>query len=138
MAFTPTHGRFSVLKVATLDISLSCKTSALEESADVHDTTGYSVPGGNRTKNGGLIDGKFTASGTYDVGTVTGTALALEGQRGNTLAMVLQIQGAGTGKPQDVFSAVVSKFTKSDPVDDNVSWAAEFEITGPIVRTVQP
>jgi hypothetical protein len=136
MAFTSTHGRLAVLKVATLDISLSCKTSALEESADVHDTSGYGVT--NRTKVGGLIDGKFTASGTYDVGTVTGTALALEGQRGNLLALVLQATGAGTGKPQDVFSGVLSKFTKSVPVDDLVTWAAEFEISGPIVRTVQP
>jgi len=136
MAYTTTHGRLAVLKVATLDISLSCKTSALEESADVHDTSGYGVA--NRTKAGGLIDGKFTASGTYDIGTVTGTPLALEGQRGNTLALILQATGAGTGKQQDVFSAVLAKFTKSVPVDEMVSWAAEFEITGPIVRTVQP
>lgn len=136
MAFTPTHGRLAVLTVATLDVSLSVKTSTLEESADVHDTTGYTLA--NRTKAGGLIDGKFTASGLYDIGTVTGTALALEGQRGNTHALVLKITGAGTGKPQDVFSAVMSKFTKTDPVDDMVTWAAEWEITGAIVRTVQP
>jgi hypothetical protein len=136
MAFTPTHGRLAVLKITALDVSLSCTTSALEESADVHDSTGYGLA--NRTKVGGLIDGKFTASGTYDIGTVTGTAIALEGQRGNTLALILQVLGAGTTKPQDVFSAVLSKFTKSVPVDGLITWAAEFEITGPIVRTVQP
>jgi hypothetical protein len=136
MAFTPTPGRLAVLKVTALDISLSCKTSALEESADVYDTSGYGVT--NRTKVGGILDGKFTASGSYDIGTVTGTAIALEGQRGNTLALILQILGTGTTKPQDVFSAVLSKFTKSVPVDEIVTWAAEFEITGPIVRTVQP
>lgn len=136
MAFTATPGRLAVLKVTALDISLSCKTSNLEESADVYDTSGYGLA--NRTKVGGLIDGKFSASGSYDVGATTGTAIALEGQRGNTLAVILQILGTGTTKPQDVFSAVLSKFTKSVPVDDIVAWAAEFEITGPIVRTVQP
>lgn len=136
MTYTPTHGRLTVLKVATLDVSLSTKTSTFSGSADVHDTSGYGLT--NRTKTGGLIDGKFTASGSYDLGTVTGTGLVMEGKEGVTQAITRQIAGAGTGKPQEVFSGVLAKFDVSDPVDDIVTWAAEWEVTGTVNRAVQP
>jgi hypothetical protein len=136
MAFTPTHGRLTVLTVATLDISLSTKTSTFSGSADVHDTTGYGTT--NRTKVGGLIDGKFTASGSYDLGTVTGTGLVMEGKEGTTQAINRKVAGTGSGKPQEAFSGVLSKFDVSDPVDDIVTWAAEWEVTGVVNRTVQP
>lgn len=136
MTFTPTHGRLTVLKVNALDISLATTNSTFSGTADVHDTTGYGLT--NRTKTGGLIDGKFTAQGSYDIGTVTGTALAMEGREGVTQPLIRQVTGAGTGKPQEVFSGVLSKFEVSDPVDDIVKWSAEWDVTGPVVRTVQP
>lgn len=136
MAYTPTHGRLTVLKVNALDVSSATKTSTFSGSADVHQTSGYGVT--NHTKVGGIIDGKFTASGMYDLGTVTGTGLALEGKEGVTQPIIRQIAGAGSGKPQEVFSGVLAKFDVSDPVDDIVTWAAEWEVTGPVVRTVQP
>lgn len=136
MAFTPIHGKLTVLTVATLDISLSTKTSTFSGSADVHDTTGYTLT--NRTKVGGLVDGKFTASGAYDIGTVTGTGLVMEGKEGTTQAIIRKVNGTGTGKPQEVFSGILSKFDVSDPVDDIVTWSAEWEVTGTVSRTVQP
>ena len=136
MAYTPTHGRLTVLKVNALDISLATKTSTFSGSADVHDTSGYGLT--NRTKVGGLIDGKFTASGSYDVGTVTGTAIVLEGKEGVTQPIIRQIQGTGTTKPQESFSGVLAKFDVSDPVDDIVTWAAEWEVTGVVNRAAQP
>lgn len=136
MAYTPTHGRLTVLTVAALDISSSTKTSTFSGSADAHQTSGYGVT--NHTKVGGIIDGKFTASGTYDLGTVTGTGLVMEGKEGVTQAIVRKVAGTGTTKPQEVFSGVLTKFDVSDPVDDIVSWAAEWEVTGPVNRTAQP
>lgn len=136
MAFTPTHGRLTVLTVATLDISLSTKTSTFSGTADVHDVSGYGLT--NRTKTGGLVDGKFTASGSYDLGTVTGTPAVLEGKEGVTQAITRKVAGTGTGKPQEVFSGVLAKFDVSDPVDDVVTWAAEWEVTGTVNRTAQP
>lgn len=136
MAVLPTHGRLTVLTVATKDISLATKTSTFSGSADVHDTTGYTLA--NRTKTGGLIDGKFTASGLYDLTAVTGTLAAMEGKEGTTQALVRKIAGTGTTKPQEVFSAVLAKFDVSDPVDDIVTWSAEWEVTGVVDRTPQP
>lgn len=128
------HGRHTVLTVGTVDISRVCKTSTLEGSADVHDNTGYGVD--DKTKNGGLRDSKFTAGGTYDNSEEDGPAF-LRALLGSTVPIVRQLEGAGTGKPQDSFSAVVSKYVTTSPVDDNVSWSAEFEISGPVDESPQ-
>lgn len=136
MAVAFTHGRLTVLTVATKDISLATKTSNFSGSADVHDTTGYGLA--SRTKAGGLKDGKFTASGTYDTTASTGTPTALEGLEGTTQAIIRKVAGTGSGKPQESFSGVLSKFDVSAPVDDMVTWSAEWDVTGDVVRTSQP
>lgn len=129
------HGRHTVVTVATKDISQHCKTSSLERSADVHDNTGYGSD--DKTKNGGLRDGKFTCGGDYDNDVTAGPGVAIRPLVGNTVAIVRKIEGTGTGKPQEAFSAVVSKYVETNPVDGNVSWSAEFDVSGPIADTVQ-
>lgn len=136
MTYTPTHGKLTVLKVSTNDISPSTKTSNFSGSADVHDTSGYGIT--NRTKVGGVADGTFTASGSYDVQATLGTPALLEGKEGTTFALTRQVAGAGSGKPQEVFSAVLAKFDVSSPFDDMVSWSAEWSVSGVVNRTVQP
>lgn len=136
MPVAPSHGRLTVLTVATKDISLATKTSNFSGSADVHDTSGYGLT--SRTKIGGLKDGKFTASGEYDTTASTGTPSSLEGQEGTTHAIVRKVTGTGTGKPQEVFSAVLSKIDISAPHDDIVTWSAEWDVTGDVNRAVQP
>jgi hypothetical protein len=136
MAYTPTHGRLTVLKVGANDISPATKTSTFSGTADVHDTTGYGNT--NRTKAGGLIDGKFTASGTYDIGATTGTPAQLEGKEGTSFSLTRQVAGTGTTKPQEVFTAVLSKMDISAPVDDMVTWSGEWEVSGTVNRTAQP
>ena len=138
MPVAPTHGRFTKLTVAAKDISLATKTSNFSGSADVHDTTGYQPTGDAKTKAGGTKDGKFTASGVYDLTATTGTPSALEGQEGTLHAIVRQVGGTGTGKPQESFSAILSKFDVSAPSDDMVAWSAEWDVSGPVTRTTQP
>lgn len=133
MAFV--HGKTTVVKVATKDISAYCKTSSLELSADVHDTTGYGATA--HTKMGGLLDGSFTVSGTYDNTAVTGPRAVLLPLIGATSAVIRQPEGTGTGKPQDAFNAVLKKYTETNPVDDMVTWSAEFEVSGANVTTAQ-
>lgn len=134
MAFV--HGRLTKLVVATKDISPYTKTSSFEKSADVHDTTGYGAT--DHTKAGGLGDGKFTAGGTYDNTVSTGPRNAMLALVGTTVAVVRNPEGIGTGKPNDAFSAVLTKYTETNPVDDMITWAAEMEISGPVVTTALP
>lgn len=133
MAFV--HGKTTVLKVATKDISPYTKTSSLEQSADVHDTSGYGTTA--HTKAGGLLDGKFTCGGTYDNTASTGPRNALQSLIGTTVAVIRQPEGTLVTKPQDSFSAVLSKYTETSPVDDMVTWSAEFEISGAVNSAVQ-
>ena len=129
------HGKDTKITVATKDISAYCKTSSYEGSADVHETTGYGKTA--KTKEGGLLDGKFTCGGTYDNTASTGPRNALKPLLGTTVAVTRLPEGTGTGKPSDAFSAVLSKYVETNPVDDMVTWSAEFEISDVIVTTTQ-
>jgi hypothetical protein len=136
MAFTPTHGKLTVLKVSTTDISLATKTSNFSGSADIHDTSGYGL--NNRTKAGGMVDGAFTASGSYDVQATSGTPTILEGKEGTSFSLTRQVAGTGTTKPQEVFTGILQKFDVSAPFDDMVTWSAEWSVSGAVNRTAQP
>lgn len=133
MAFV--HGRLTVVKVATKDLSTYTKTSNIEQSADVHDVTGYGATG--HAKSGGLTDGKFSMSGTYDSTASTGPRAVLQPLVGTLAAIIRQPEGTATGKPQDSFSAVLSKYTETNPVDDMVTWSADFDISGAVTSAAQ-
>lgn len=128
------HGRHTVLTIGGNNVSTHTKTSSLEGGADVHDNTGYGAD--DKTKNGGLRDHKFTCGGDYDNDVTTGPSF-LRAALGSTVQISRQSEGAGTGKPQEVFSAVVSKYVTTNPVDGNVSWSAEFDVSGPVDETPQ-
>jgi hypothetical protein len=134
MAFV--HGKTTKITVATKDISPYTKTSSFEVTADVHETTGYGAT--NKTKAPGLLDSKFTCGGTYDNTVSVGPRNALYGLAGTTVAVVRNVEGTGTGKPNDAFSAVLSKYVETNPVDDMVTWSAEFDNTGPVTTTALP
>jgi hypothetical protein len=130
------HGRLTKITVATKDISPFTSASTYTMAADVHDVTGYGET--NKRKGGGLKDGKFVASGKYDNTVSTGPRNALHGNEGTTQAIVRNVEGTGTGKPNDAFSAVLTKYEEGNPVDDYVSWVAEWEIDGPVTTTALP
>lgn len=130
------HGRFTVITVATKDVSAFCKTSSYEGSATVHKNTGYGKAA--ETKNGGLLDGKFTCGGTYDNTVTTGPRNAIKPLLGQNVTVTRKVEGTGTGKPLDTFDAVVAKYVETSPVDDNVSWSAEFEISDVVTSSTQP
>lgn len=134
MAFV--HGKSTVITVATKDISPYTKTSSQEVKADVHDTTGYGATA--HTKAGGLLDSTFTCGGTYDNTVSVGPRNALLTLVGTTCAITRKPEGSGTGKPLDTYSGILTKFVETNPVDDMVTWSADFEGTGPIVTTAQP
>jgi hypothetical protein len=134
MAFV--HGKNTVVKVATKDLSTYTDSSELERSGDSHDVTTY----GNvaHRKAGGLLDGSFKMSGTYDNTAVTGPRAVLEPLLSTVVAVIRQPDGTGTGKAQDTFNALLTKFVETSPVADMVKWSAEFEIDGDVDSTPQP
>lgn len=135
MAFV--HGKGTVVKVATKDLSLYCKTSEFARKTDAHDVTGYGATG--HAYAGGLTDGTFKLSGTYDSTSVTGPRAVLEPiQAAGALVTVLrQPEGTGSGKPQDSFQWLCTGYTETSPVADMVQWSAEGNISGTVDSTPQ-
>lgn len=131
----PAHGKDTVLKVGTDDISAWTKTSTLERNPDIHDTSGYGLT--DKTKTGGLRDNSLTAGGWYDTTTDTGPGDVLDPIVGETVSMTRQLLGTGTGKPAQAFQAVVGKYVETAPCDDIVQWTCDFAISGPITKTTQ-
>jgi hypothetical protein len=132
------HGRFTVITVNAKDLSQYTKTSTLELDQDVHDTTGYGSTA--HTKMGGLTDASFTMSGTYDSTASTGPRAALLSlittPAGTTITV--KPEGTGSGKPLDTFTGILKKYTQTAPVDDMVTWSADFEVSGAVASTTQP
>lgn len=124
------HGSKTVFKVGTDDLSPYTNASELTVGADSHDTTTY----GNTAHryDGGLKDSKFTASGIYDNTAAVSPRAVLRGHEGETLTLTRQPEGAGSGKPQDVFDAVLTSYVESSPVADMVTWSSEWQVDGEV------
>jgi hypothetical protein len=133
MAFV--HSKDTVVKVATKDLSTYTDTSELPRTADSHDVTTYGND--SHRKAGGLLDGSFTMSGTYDNTALNGPRAVLEPLLGTVVAIIRQTEGTGAGLPQDSFNALLTGFTETNAVSDMVKWAATFEIDGDVDTTAQ-
>jgi hypothetical protein len=135
MADTSAHGMNTILKIGTDDVSSWTKTSSLEVNPDVHDISGYGMR--DKRKRGGQRDNTFSASGWYDLTATTGPGSVLKPKIGDTVSITRQIDGVGSTKPQDVFTAVVGKYVETAPCDDIVTWSCDFAIDGAVTSTAQ-
>lgn len=132
MAFV--HGKDTYISVAGSDLSAFCDTSELERTSDVHDVTTFGKS--SHVKQGGLLDGKGSISGTYDNG-VAGPRAILEPLIGETVTIVRRPAGTGSGRPQDTASAVVSNYTETNAVADMIKWKADLEVSDGVVTVSQ-
>lgn len=126
------HGKLTVVKVGAADVSQHCKTSSLSRGAKTSDLTGYQPAGGAEIHGGGLKNAKYTMGGSWDDNETTGMVPVLQGKEGDTFVITRQLQGVGSGKPQQIFSAVLEKYEDTAPHDDYITWSADFIVTGPI------
>lgn len=133
---TTSHGKSTIITIATKDISPYTKNSSLERAAKTHDVTGYGVD--DELYSPGLRGHKFTCSGVYDNTALVGPRNVLAAAVATVLAIIRKVEGTGTGKPQEAFNAILEKYVETSPHDDMVSWSADFQVTGPITTTAQP
>jgi hypothetical protein len=129
------HGKATIVKVGTNDISPYTKSSEIARKADIHDVTCYGAVG--HTKHGGLLDGTVKLDGFYDNTAVTGPRIVLEPLIGTSVSFTRQLEGAGSGKPQDVATVIVADYTETSPCDGMVTWSATLEISGDVNSTAQ-
>lgn len=125
MAFV--HGKGTSITVDSVDLSAFTNNVAKKRSADGHDTTTFGQSG--HTYQGGLTDGTYTLTGTYD-GAATDTPRAvLEAALGTVVPFVYQ-QETATGSPQSTGNALITAYEETAPVADMITWSATLQISG--------
>lgn len=129
------HSNETIITVDDNDISKYSNASEIARSADSHDTTGYGKK--SHVYFGGLKNGTFSVSGHYDTDETTGPRAVLEPLLGTVVEVVRQPEGMGAGLPQDVFDALMTSYSESNPVADMITWSAEFNISDDVDTTAQ-
>jgi hypothetical protein len=131
------HGKDTVVKVNSVDLSQYTNESEISKTTDTHDTTHYGDDAHEHSP--GLNNGTFTMGGTYDTTAATGPRAALNiVYAGNAAVPIIrQPEGTGSSKPQDSFNAILTGYTETNPVADMVKWKADFQITGDVDTTAQ-
>jgi len=128
------HGKNTVLTIAAQVVTTYTNTSEFTNEADEHDTTVYGMD--DADYDGGIRRHGFTCGGFYATG-ATGPHTILRPLIGTKVAIVRKAEGTGTGKPNEAFTALMTKYVETNPAADMVTWSAEFRVAGAIVHTTQ-
>lgn len=136
MAFV--HSKNTVITVASTDLSAFVTSSSeVGRTTETHEVTAY----GDSAKEyaPGLNDASFSMEGTYDSTAVSGPRAKLLSVYAGGVAVAISRmpEGTGTGKPEDAFNAILTSYVETSPVNDMISWSADFQVTGAIDITAQ-
>lgn len=122
MAFA--HGRFTTLKLGTVDLSAWTDNTDFTDEADIHETTTYGKTA--KTKVGGLLNSVFKVGGTYDTAT-GGPEVTIRPLIGTTTTIELGPEGNASGKKKVTGAVVVKSFNTTLPVAGMIKWTADLE-----------
>lgn len=128
------HSKYTVVIVDGNDISQYCNDSNRERGSGTEDGTHY---GDNaEVYDPTLLSGAFGCSGKYndDAG---GPRAVLDPLVGAVVNVKYRPEGTGTGKPQDSFDVVITKYNETAPVAGYRLWSLETQPTGEWDTTAQ-
>lgn len=130
------HGRHTVVKLNSVDLSAFTNNTEFNDEVENHDTTTY----GNerKTYDAGLGDGTITISGFYDDG-ASGPRATIRPLMVAKAAVpfLYQPEGTGSGKAQSAVDVLINSYTESAPVADMITWECELQMTGDLDETDQ-
>ena len=129
------HGKNTVVKLNSTDLSAYATKSVFTRAADTHDITTFGA--NDYAYQGGLGKADASIDGIYDNTATTGPRDLIEPLIGTTVTFVRQPEGTGTGKAQDSVSVVVEKYVETSPVADMVTWSVDLKCTGAVTSTDQ-
>jgi hypothetical protein len=132
MAFI--HGKNTVVMLNSVDLSTFTNNTQSSSTADSHDVTCYGATA--HVYFGGLLDGKFTISGTYDDG-ASGPRATIIALIGTVVNFKVRPKGTGSGLAQTSLNVLVTSYQETAPVADMVTWQAELQAAGAPSYTVQ-
>jgi hypothetical protein len=128
------HGKNTVITVDATDLSGFISGSDFNRAGDANETTVYGED--DRTYIGGLKGHTFDFEGFYD-DDATGPPDTLIDALATSVAVVRQIEGIGTGLPNEAFSGILTAYDESAPVDNVVTFSASVQVSGAITRSDQ-
>lgn len=128
------HSKLTVIIVDGNDISQYANDSNRERGSGTEDVTTY---GKNAEVYGATLrTGAFGCSGKYN-DAVGGPRAVLDPLVGTTVNVKYRPEGTGTGKPQDSFDAVITKYVETAPVAGYRLWSLETQPSDEWDRTAQ-
>lgn len=130
------HSKNTIIKIGATDLSAFCNTSSFEQSLGEEDVTVYGTD--DQLVDGGIASQKFSLGGFYGTG-VSGPKAKFEAamDTGTVTAFTRQVEGTGSGKPQEEFNGLVTKYVETAPVAGYVTWSADITVSGGVTRTTQ-
>ncbi len=128
------HGKDTFISLDGDDLSGATNASELGVTADTHDVTTYGKSA--HVYQGGLTDGTAKMSGIYESGSA-GPKAVIQPLVGQTVELIRQPEGPGSGLPQDKVDVVVKGYTESSPVADMVTWSADLQLSDAVDSTPQ-
>lgn len=118
-----------------VDLTDYCDNSSFPQPADNHDLTTYGK--NSHVYRGGLKNFTFSCGGVYDNGASNTPRTIFNNKSGDLFSIRRRAEGTGSGKPQEIFNAVLTNFTPTNPVADYIRWTAEFQVSDDIDDTDQ-
>lgn len=139
---TEVHGSDTVVLVklasavgAAEDISIVCKASEIQRKTGTQDLSTY----GSRDEvhKGQMKGATFNLSGKYNSGSTLNPRATFESHIAEDFTITRRLEGTGSAKPQQLFTAVLTGYNDPAPVADWHVWSATFTVSGPIDYTPQ-
>lgn len=130
-----THSKNSVFKVGTTDLSAWTTNVEWPMTGDTAETSAFGSTA--KTYVRGLTDATITISGQYDAAT-GGPDVTLQTlvDDATTTTVIYQPDGPGTGKIEYTAGTFATTYTPSSDLGGVVAYAAEFQVSGVVTRTV--
>ena len=135
MAFR--HGSKASITVNAVDLSTFCTSLDLQITQDTGETSTFGAVW--KTYIAGLMGGKLSIVGDYD-GTVTtgpASAILLAQATAAPVAVVHKPGGTATGQRTNSFSALITSYGETSPVNGIVTFKAELLPSGAITSVTQ-
>lgn len=134
------HGKTTQVTIDGVNISPHTNNTEWSHEGDSHDITTYKDDDTDTAKeySGGLTDHTCTISGVYDTDETTGPGTAIDPHVGGALVpFTYAVEGLGAGKPMRTCTVLVTNYAETAPIADMVTWTADLQISGMVVKTTQ-